>query len=158
VSSVPYVNVPASIDRAKRLEQSGRWHDNREVILGLLRERGRMGATWKELAYVTGLHHGQVSGMLSTLHQEGLVFAVRVQRDRCHPYVHTSLRDLFLEHERMDEPVRTKASLDRERLERCRLLVQQIIAGVDMNRLAQYAEPTLYEQLTELAEVLRDEH
>lgn len=86
-----------------------------EVVQHLLLRRD--GMTWPELAAVLKLHHGQVSGCLSMMHKAGLVFALRAKRDKCHPYVHVSYRDTYAETERIDRPVKTKATQEKEALE-----------------------------------------
>ncbi len=46
------------------------------------------GMTWKDLADVTGWHHGQASGVLSVLHKTGALARLAVRRDKCLIYVH----------------------------------------------------------------------
>jgi len=75
------------------------------------------GMTWPELGAVLKLHHGQISGCLSMMHKSGLVFALREKRSRCHPYVHGSYRDIYGDLLRLDGPVKTAATAEREALD-----------------------------------------
>lgn len=75
------------------------------------------GMIWPELAAVLKLHHGQISGCLSMMHKGGLVFALRDKRSRCHPYVHSAYRASYGDRLRLDAPVKTKATLEREALD-----------------------------------------
>lgn len=94
--------------RAQREDANGTTRERRRQLLDLLTEAGTTGATWKELADITGLHHGQVSGALSKLHENGDVFQLKLTRNDCHPYLIAALRDDFYDYERNDEPVKTK--------------------------------------------------
>ena len=51
------------------------------------------GLTWKELADINGWHHGQASGVLSTLHKANLVCRLTQRRNRCAVYVLWSYQD-----------------------------------------------------------------
>lgn len=107
--NAPYVAASdTSRARAVREDANGTTTDRRRHILDLLTEAGTVGATWKELADLAGLHHGQVSGTLSKLHENGEVFQLRVTRYGCHPYLIAAYRDDFYDYERNDEPVKTK--------------------------------------------------
>jgi hypothetical protein len=76
------------------------------------------GVTWKELADKFNIHHGTASGALSNLHKQQRVFVVRGERrGNCGVYVSAKYRHAYAPEERLDEPVRTKASLEREALE-----------------------------------------
>jgi len=104
-----YVRTPASRERAVREVRTGVLSERLQRIESLLLLRGRQGMTWVEVAQNLGLHHGQASGALSTMHRLGVVFALRAKHHRCHPYVHHSMRDTFAAHERIDAPSQTKA-------------------------------------------------
>jgi DNA-binding transcriptional regulator GbsR (MarR family) len=80
----------------------------------MINHRGPYGMTWAELAEVTGLHHGQVSGALSKLHEMGRLFQRRDTRNGCHPYVHSDYRHEFDDNEVNDEPVKTRSTVLRE--------------------------------------------
>ena len=53
-----------------------------------LRNTGVSGATWKELAEATGMHHGSASGFLSNLHRLGEIKRLSQRRDGCKVYVY----------------------------------------------------------------------
>jgi hypothetical protein len=80
----------------------------------MINHRGPYGMTWAELAEVTGLHHGQVSGALSKLHEMGRLFQRRDTRNGSHPYVHSDYRHEFDDNEVNDEPVKTRSTVLRE--------------------------------------------
>lgn len=113
---VPFVEREASIDRAIHLTESGTNRRWRTEVLHLLHGASVHGWTWKELSIRLGLHHGQISGLLSKLHEEGEIFALTTKREGSHPYCSRVYRDAFLPEQRIDEPARTKARRDRERL------------------------------------------
>lgn len=56
-------------------------------VVDLVSERGRTGMTWREVGRSTGWHHGQVSGILSVLHQVGQLERLTIRRERCEVYV-----------------------------------------------------------------------
>lgn len=45
------------------------------------------GATWRDIARMLNLHHGQASGALSNLHRRGFIARLTEKRDRCSVYV-----------------------------------------------------------------------
>ena len=106
-----------SRDRARREDRLGITHKRRTIALTLVNEAGLAGMTWRELADETGLHHGQVSAVLSTLHKAGLLFQLKDRREGSHPYLHGDFRSQFEDHEVNDEPAKTRASRDAEALE-----------------------------------------
>lgn len=57
------------------------------AALGEVRQRGREGTTWKELADARGWHHGQATSALSTLHRRGLIVRLEETRERSGVYV-----------------------------------------------------------------------
>jgi hypothetical protein len=109
---------PTSAGRARREDSNGTTSKRQKAILDLLDGLGTKGATWKEVADQLGLHHGQASGALSTLHRAGLVFALRSTRNNCQPYIHSKYRDNYLPVVRADSPATTKAGRKRAALER----------------------------------------
>jgi hypothetical protein len=109
---------PTSAGRAKREDASGKTTKRQKEILDLLVEFGTTGGTWKEVGDRLGLHHGQSSGALSTLHGAGLVFALKTPRDNCQPYVHAKFRANFLDDSRNDSPATTKSGRKRASLNR----------------------------------------
>ena len=107
--NAPYVGASdTSRARAQREDANGTTKQRRSHFLQLLNETGVTGATWQELAHITGLHHGQVSGTLSKLHENGDVFQLKVTRNGCHPYLLSQYREDFYDYERNDEPVKTR--------------------------------------------------
>lgn len=109
---------PTSVARAIREDDNGTAKRRRRDVLNHLNSAGPNGLTWQELGKISGLHHGQASGCLSTLHKAGLVFAIAdAPRNGCQPYVHACYRDLFPAHRRHDTPVTTKAGRRRASLE-----------------------------------------
>jgi hypothetical protein len=79
-----------SRDRAEHERDSGKLSQRLVLILHALDIAGARGATWKELADLTGWHHGRVSSALTNLHKQGLVFTLKTRRSHCHPYVHSA--------------------------------------------------------------------
>lgn len=110
-TNAPYVAASdTSRERATREDRNGITKDRRDHLLQLLYEAGTAGLTWKDAADLTGLHHGQVSGALSKLHENGDVFQLKITRYGCHPYLVAAFKDDFYDYERNDEPVKTKAN------------------------------------------------
>lgn len=67
--------------------------------------QGKSGATYKEIGSVLELHHGQISGVLSNLHSQGLVFILRAKRkDGCAIYVSHLYRDAYQDAQVIDQP------------------------------------------------------
>ena len=111
----PYVAASdTSRARAVREDLTGATTKRRRQIADLVREGGLLGMTWAELADATGLHHGQVSGALSKLHEMGFIFQRRDTRNGSHPYVHSDYRHEFDDNEVNDEPVKTRSTVLRE--------------------------------------------
>lgn len=76
-----------SEERARRQDGDGTTALRQRQTLRLLDDMNLLGLTWKELARLLKLHHGQASGVLSTLHKAGLIARLTDRRDRCHIYV-----------------------------------------------------------------------
>ena len=141
-----YVNRPASKQRAMQELNGGVLGKRQQAILDVLDAAGANGMTWKELGDQLGLHHGKISGALSNMHLFGVVFMLRLTKDRCHPYVHAKFRDEWTAEARYDEPAKTRTSERKELLEQllsvCRKAVGEdflyyasindIIESVDM--------------------------
>jgi hypothetical protein len=68
----------AEPSRRKRYNQIVRYVENRRSL----------GATWREVAAVFRLHHGEASGPLSTAHKDGDLAKLTEKRERCGVYVH----------------------------------------------------------------------
>ena len=126
-----FVNRPASINRAMRESLDGTRSARHAKIMKHLDWHGLYGATWRQLGEELRLHHGQISGALSKLHQNGEVFALRQQRDKCHPYVHIKYRDFYDNEDVFDEPVKTTARLNTELIDEIHTLLQSAILHGD---------------------------
>lgn len=93
IPALPYAGTSgwsgseASRERAEREDRDGTTSNRQATVLGFLTSRGAQGATWRELAQVTGWHHGQATGALSALHKGGLVARLHERRERCSVYV-----------------------------------------------------------------------
>lgn len=103
--------------RAQAEDAEGITVKRRVYLLTLIHDHGVAGMTWKELSQETGLHHGQVSAVLSTLHKQGRLFQNKTPRDGSHPYIHANFRSHFLDEEVNDEPVKKRATRESEALE-----------------------------------------
>jgi hypothetical protein len=76
-----------SEDRARADDEAGTTTERQRRVLSALAAAWTTGLTWAELANLTGWHHGQASGALSTLHRSGLVAMLTERRQRSHVYV-----------------------------------------------------------------------
>ena len=113
-----YVQRASSKERAVREVKDGTLSKRQQLLLVFLDAAGTDGLTWKQLADITALHHGQVSGALSIMHKNNEIFALRIVRDRCHPYVHNAYKSIYAADERFDDAIRTVSSLRIELLMR----------------------------------------
>lgn len=138
-----YVNQPASIARATTEANNGTSTERARLILARLRGMP-YGMTWKELGEALGLHHGQISGALSNLHKSGDVFMVRKQRNKCHPYCHSSMRGFYTSEERIDQPVKTKTT---QRLQDLEELLDTLTTLVGFGRIT---DPELIAHINQL--------
>lgn len=92
--SLPYAGTSGwsgtdtSRERAIISDTTGDTSERQKYVVQMLHHRGRSGITWKELANITGWHHGQASGVLSVLHKEGRIARLLDKRARCRIYVH----------------------------------------------------------------------
>lgn len=121
-----FVSQPASAQRAQSEARTGEATARARAVLSVL-EAHPTGLTWKELATLMNLHHGQISGALSTLHKSGHVFMLQKQRNRCHPYCHAKHRVNYPSTARIDEPAQTKAGKRKDDLEQLLILVQTAV-------------------------------
>jgi hypothetical protein len=140
-----FVSQPASAQRAQSEARSGEATARARVVLSVL-ETYTAGLTWKELATLMNLHHGQVSGALSTLHKSGHVFMLQAQRNRCHPYCHAKHRVLFPPEARIDEPAQTKAGKRKDDFEQ---LLHAVTVGITMGRIKDSEVIRIVNQLKE---------
>jgi len=76
-----------SRERAQTQDANGTTADRQTAVLQLLAYYRDSGLTWKELANLTGWHHGQASGVLSVLHKVGKIARLLENRNRCAVYV-----------------------------------------------------------------------
>jgi len=87
-----------SKERALGSDRSGQTARRQAQALKLLDEQKSFGITWKELSDMTGLHHGNSSGVLSVLHKTGRIARLREKRNRCKVYVNLdSIQDRAIE-------------------------------------------------------------
>lgn len=103
----PYVERQASIDRA--FNEIKAFKKRRDQVKHLVDASGEDGMTWKELSNLLDLHHGQVSAVLSKLHDDGILIALTKIRNGSHPYISARLASMFNEEELTRRPARTKA-------------------------------------------------
>ena len=113
-----YVRRDTSQARAEEEVASGKLTERQTMVLALLRGAGEKGLTWFQLGKDLGLHHGQISGVLSNLHKDGRVFMLKDTREGSHPYVHGSIRDRFQDDQIYVAPVRTSINEIRDQLRR----------------------------------------
>lgn len=76
-----------SAARAERNDSNGTTARQQNEVLRILDAFGGYGVTWKELAGMTGWHHGTASGNLSILHKAGRIARLTTTRQRCKVYV-----------------------------------------------------------------------
>lgn len=110
------VDRDTSITRAEHEVKSGKLGDRQERVLKILFRVGTAGGTWKELGQELGLHHGQISGVLSNLHKEGRVFMLKETRGGSHPYCHKGIEGHFKPEDIYDKPVKTSVTIYRDAL------------------------------------------
>jgi len=102
-----------SQERASEDDTNGKTSARLEAVLEAL-IKVPQGLTWSELSRQLDLHHGQISGALSMLHKDGHVFALKIRREKSHPYVHGRFRSEFPSTHRFDEPVKTPSTIEKE--------------------------------------------
>ena len=73
--------------RADHDDVFGNTSARQQYVLNLLRARGAEGATWREVADLSMMHHGQASSALSTLHKADKIARLTEKRDKCRVYV-----------------------------------------------------------------------
>ncbi|CAB4134773.1 hypothetical protein UFOVP1226_33 [uncultured Caudovirales phage] len=124
-----FVDQPASKERAKRETANGKAIKRARQILHLL-SLNPEGLTYQQVGDLLNLHHGQSSGALSILHQNGVVFMLRKKINRCHVYVHSNQRYKYQDAERIDEPASTVAGRKRKELQHLlELVMEQVRTG-----------------------------
>ena len=148
----PFVSRPASEARSRRLQYTGKWSDHRLQVMSYLLGSGTRGSTWKEVSDDIGGHHGQISSILSTLHQNGYVFSIRETRNGCHPYVHHAMRNDFTDEEVFDSPAETKAGIVRRAHTEFANRIRELVSATDY---ANESQSTAW-QMDNLVEGLRE--
>ena len=76
-----------SEERARTADTNGTTRNNQARAIKRLSMACAVGLTWKDLASLTGWHHGTASGVLSVLHKDGVVARLTERRSRCKVYV-----------------------------------------------------------------------
>lgn len=122
-----YVERVASRDRALNELETGLLSERQQRVLRELERIGREGATWVELGERLGLHHGQISGVLSNLHKKGLVFALTKTVNGCHPYIYFAYSDWYRDIERTDTPAETAAGRRKRALDEVLAAARQVV-------------------------------
>lgn len=102
-------------------------------ILVYLEDAGVMGYTWKELQPLVRRHHGSISGALSNLHKQRMVYCTKRKRKNCAVYIHAMYKSDISQELVIDKPRVTKA---RQLLDE---LVEAFDAGKDLTELINQA-------------------
>lgn len=76
----PFGGTEGHAQHATSRNRKGVDGGNQPRVLDALEAAGENGLTWYELAERLGMHHGQASGVLSTLHHAGRVKMLRLVR------------------------------------------------------------------------------
>ena len=108
----------------------------RQIAILEVLETAEFGKTWAELGNDLNLHHGQISGALSVLHNAGRVFALRRERNNSQIYYHCKYRTSFGDYERLDFPVKTAHAQASDALEALLLAVDRLIECQTMETVA----------------------
>ena len=124
-----------STARALHEDATGVTGKRQIAILDVL-ETAEFGKTWAELGNDLNLHHGQISGALSVLHNAGRVFALRRERNNSQIYYHCKYRDLFHESARLDYPVKTANAKATDALDALLLAVDRLVECQTMQTVA----------------------
>lgn len=88
-TSSGHSGTDTSRERANRRDRGGKTSENQAFVLRVLRDWAGFGITVAELrdAPEFGGHHGTASGVLSNLHQKGIICRLMEKRDGCRVYV-----------------------------------------------------------------------
>jgi hypothetical protein len=124
-----------STARALHEDATGVTGKRQLAILDVL-DTAEFGKTWSELGNELNLHHGQISGALSVLHNAGRVFALRRERNNSQIYYHCKYRTSFGDYERLDFPVKTAHAQASDALDALLLAVEQFIDCQTMETVA----------------------
>lgn len=79
-------------------------------ILIHLENAGSMGYTWKELQSVVHRHHGSISGALSNLHGQQLIYRTKRKRKDCAVYIHAMYKSDISKELIVEKPRTSKAN------------------------------------------------
>lgn len=79
--------TPTSRERAEKADSDGTTSKRQSDAIRLLTEARWTGMTWNELAAKLSLHHGNASGVLSTLHKAGVIIRLTETRHKSMVYV-----------------------------------------------------------------------
>ena len=154
-----WAGTDTSRERAFSERDSGELSDRLERVLQMVRNSHGTGLTWKEIASQTHLHHGQVSGALSNLHKQGLVFITKSgKRDRCHVYYHRDCAWAFESSDRIDQPQVSSTKQRQATLEELVHLVEAVFPRTlfDGRSLDVHSARELESQIVELLDRLND--
>lgn len=77
----------ASRQRAEDEAADGTLLSRQRAVLNILNEAGPAGQTWFEVGDFLDVHHGAVTGALSSLHKAGMVVRLKERRGRSSIYV-----------------------------------------------------------------------
>lgn len=77
----------SSRDAGEYLSRSEKTRQLKRDVWGAVSRREDAGMTVKEFTHLTGVHHGQVSGAFSTMHQAGYLARLQERRAKYEVYV-----------------------------------------------------------------------
>lgn len=102
--------------------------DDNEILM-YLETAGLKGHTWKELQTVIHKHHGTISGCLSNLHAQRMIYRTKKKRKDCAVYIHAMYKN----------EVPKEMIVEKPRTSRANQLLNQIVLafdkGVDLTSL-----------------------
>lgn len=147
--------VATSTARAISEDLEGVTAERQRAVLEFVEMQGSFGVTWRDVADHLGLHHGQASGVLSTLHKAGHIFIhTPTKRNRCVVYVGSSFKPFIRADERQDEPKQTRGTQELNALNGLldaveRMLFSQTMTTVQEVRTAfnEYKEVTQWHSI-----------
>jgi len=132
-----FVPVITSRDAARASAASGTLAARQRRILGILGERGPVGATSAEIETLTGEGHGKVSGALSSMHKDGALAVLKQgKRNGCGVYVlleHVNARPVreFVSMAEAKQPLRPRARLTAQEAELVEMITSHVAASGD---------------------------
>jgi len=140
--SLPYNGKSGHVAASKTSTARALYEDasgvtgKRQIAILEALETAEFGKTWSELGNDLNLHHGQISGALSVLHNAGRVFALRRERNKSQIYYHCKYRTSFGDYERLDFPVKTAHAQTTDALDALLLAVDQLLECQTMQTVA----------------------